>query len=761
MIKRATGLVLALILVLGAWPLLAEGPEVIHVRDDIDGDQTWTADAIYVIDQDVTVMQGVTLRIGAGTIVKLADDADLIIEGALQVNEPAPVYWAYLPLVMRNALGGGEYVGEAPPLLMSEATVPAPDALVIFTSLADDTVGGDTNEDGDASEPAVGDWGGIRFEAGSNDDDSYMRRFVIRYSGNPRSSLTAGAILLDNASPSLIRDATLEHNHLNGIEIPRSQWQSDHWGITDLPYCITGDVTVPRGNRLSIGPGVVCKFAEGKQIKVLGTLDAIGTASRPVLMTSLLDDSALGDSNGDGDASEPAVKDWGGIAFDEDSQGDPGTLNHVEIRYSGQSIYPNVAAIQLDNCSPLMNNVTFVDSYINGATLTAYSNDLDSLALLSSDVPYIIQTDLNVPQAEILTIGPGVNLKLARNASLHVSGVLQAVGSESQPIVFTSDKDDSALGDSNNDAQRSSPNAGDWGCVFFADASDDTRCTMSWVALRHGGRDGLQFSSRIGGIRLDNASPVLEHIAFEDCEVNAVEIPEGDWRTDTWDNTGVVYFVSGDLRVPAGETLTVAPGVMIKVVDPVTVQTPPEITIEGDLRMGDALGDPVLITSGLDDEHGPAEASNWDSNNDATASAPEISNWAGITFAAGSGGNSHLTNVTVLYGGIRQGTFVEGHGALRLQSASPALSGCRFQDNYVAVECLSGAQPTITGCSLLDSESYGVYTDTPGQVVQAVNNWWGASTGPRSDGSAGNTATGNGDMVSEGVAFTPWLAAAP
>ena len=759
----ALGLLLILLLTMALAPAVATAsPEIIYISSDIDGDTIWSADHIYVVDNDVTVIQGVTLKIDAGTIVKFAQYADLTVRGALQVNELPPVYYVYVPLLLKRYDAASGPVGGPPPLPLAVPTVPPPDPLVVLTSLSDDSAGGDTNEDGDATTPATGDWGGIAFEEGSDDANSYMRRFAIRYGGRSTSGLQRGAILLENASPSLLREGQFSDNYLNGIEIQRSNWQTDRWSLTDIAYHITGDVTVPRANTLSIDPGVVLKFAAGKQLKVLGTLQAVGAPGRPVLMTSIVDDTALGDTNGDGDATAPDVKDWGGILFDEDSQANPGTLDYVEMRYTGQSIYPNVAAIELDNCSPSMRNVVFVNNYRNGALLKAYSAQLATLELASPDVPYWIKEDLYVPRSEVLTIGPGANLKFERNASLHVAGVLQAVGTQEQPIVMTSIKDDSALGDTNNDQQRSSPNAGDWGCVFFDDQSDDSRCHLEWVEIRHGGRDGLDFSSRIGGIRLDNASPTLNNIVFLDNELNAVEIPKGDWNTDTWDNTGVVYFVSGDLRIPSGQTLTVAPGVIVKVLDPITVQTPPEITVEGALRAGDTSGQATAFTSGQDDNSGPAGASNWDTNNDATATAPAIKDWVGITFAAtADGANSYFGNVNLMYGGIRKGTFTDPHAVLRLYTVGFVVEGCRFTENYRCIEALSGAQPTVSWCSFEDNENYAIYNDTPSNTVQATSCWWGALNGPRSDGEPGNPAAGDGDMVSTGVNFTPWLTVSP
>ncbi len=70
-------------------------------------------------------------------------------------------------------------------------------------------------------------------------------------------------------------------------------------------YNVTGNVIVNDGATLTIQPGTTMRFAANTGIIVQGGLEAVGTASKPILFTS---------ANG-----SPAAGDWSGISFGTDS----------------------------------------------------------------------------------------------------------------------------------------------------------------------------------------------------------------------------------------------------------------------------------------------------------------------------------------------------------------------------------------------------------------------------------------------------------
>jgi hypothetical protein len=229
---------------------------------------------------------------------------------------------------------------------------------VIFTSLADDTVGGDTNGDGSQSYPEVGMWYGIIFNERSNDANSVIEHLTIRYSGYNEN----GAIVLQNASPTL-RAISFEDNYINGVQIATEKLETDTWDNTDVVYVITSNsVTVPADQVLTIAPGMVVKFDYYRGLYVDDTLRILGTEELPVIFTSLADDTVGGDTNGDGSQSYPEVGMWYGIIFNERSNDANSVIEHLTIRYSG---YNENGAIVLQNASPTLLDIVFEDNWLD------------------------------------------------------------------------------------------------------------------------------------------------------------------------------------------------------------------------------------------------------------------------------------------------------------------------------------------------------------------------------------------------------------
>ncbi|MCC7375644.1 MAG: carboxypeptidase regulatory-like domain-containing protein [Verrucomicrobiales bacterium] len=169
---------------------------------------------------------------------------------------------------------------------------------VVLTSAADDVFGGDGNADGFLSVGRAGDW-------------SYATRGSGRW--------------LSNAS-TLVRFARVRYSgELSGETIFAGA----------LLHEIPDKVVIPSGARLVIDPGAVVKFDNKATLVIAegGVLEARGTASDPIVITSAKDDTAGGDSNRDGASSMPAAGDWLGIQVAGDA-----TLEGTLLRFGGGSV---------------------------------------------------------------------------------------------------------------------------------------------------------------------------------------------------------------------------------------------------------------------------------------------------------------------------------------------------------------------------------------------------------------------------------------
>ncbi|WP_197231366.1 right-handed parallel beta-helix repeat-containing protein [Novipirellula artificiosorum] len=131
-------------------------------------------DIVYWLDNDIFVPVGMSLEIGAGQIVKPSNaNVELHVNGSLAINgtEAAPV---------------------------------------VFTSFADDSRGGDTNGDGDASAPAPGNWARIDIRSGSG--DHVIDNAVFEYGGY----YYGGMLTIDNASVEVSR-SWLSHSASDAV----------------------------------------------------------------------------------------------------------------------------------------------------------------------------------------------------------------------------------------------------------------------------------------------------------------------------------------------------------------------------------------------------------------------------------------------------------------------------------------------------------------------------------------------------------------
>jgi hypothetical protein len=306
----------------------------IDVTDDISAATTWYATNVYVIPEGSSVYVNAGLTIQPGTVVKLGADSEFSVQPSGQIN----------------ATGTALYP-------------------IVFTSLKDDTAGGDTNGDGDFSSPGMGDWNRI-VVAGNQSTFSYCQFSYGNYglqlsaknltvSNDIFYSNTTGLLASQggylgisitnntfyaNTNPVVVNsnyavDSTNVFHYLaagqtytntfQAIQVDGDINTTTTWSNIEVAYTFNGtggEVDIDAA--LTLAPGVVVKFGQGDGVLLNpgSTLNGFATA----IFTSLKDDSNLGDSNGDLTATTPGPGDWEGIA---------------DIRTSGPTLYldgPNV-----------------------------------------------------------------------------------------------------------------------------------------------------------------------------------------------------------------------------------------------------------------------------------------------------------------------------------------------------------------------------------------------------------------------------------
>ena len=268
---------------------------------------------------DLSVPAGMVLTIEPGAIVKFDQSVDLLVDGRLDVNV-------------------------------------ADQSTVYFTSLFDDSIGGDSNGDGGATSPARGDWNGIIVQGTS--EASTVRGAEVRYAGG--GSFHALTAKLASASGHAFDDVHVLESSTAGIDLQGLEnvavtdcvvehctgaaivgvdpdamalmWNNDASDCAEIILqmpAINGDLNqsaelrpenllhsvlpgpfrVADGVRMTLREGVIVKCLDrADPFQIDGELFCHGTASDPVIFTSLYDDAAGGDHNQDGNSTDARTR---------------------------------------------------------------------------------------------------------------------------------------------------------------------------------------------------------------------------------------------------------------------------------------------------------------------------------------------------------------------------------------------------------------------------------------------------------------------
>jgi parallel beta-helix repeat protein len=237
----------------------------------------------------------------------------------------------------------------------------------------------------------------------------------------------------------------------------------------------------------------------------------------------------------------------------------------------------------------------------------------------------------------------------------------------------------------------------------------------------------------------------------------------------TWDVAGSPYIINNNINVLSESTLTIDPGVTVKLAGGVRIQTSTDAPLM-------AVGTPdneILFTSN--------EAS------------PASGDWYGIVVRLAS--NSTLTHCTFEYG--RYNLYVEfcsptiekctarhaANAGFSCEDASPTFTECTATDDETAFR-ITGGTPVITGCEISgNNEGFYLsgsatnpvindcniynngrsmyvrgYTELPAVVINAENNWWGVDTAAEIEETIFIASSSVGNVE---VDFDPWSEAMP
>jgi hypothetical protein len=322
-------------------------------------------------------------------------------------------------------------------------------------------------------------------------------------------------------------------------------------------YSLTGVTTVLDTASLIIDAGVVIKCRDyNARISANGTLTGIGTELEPIVFTSIADDNFGNplDSQNDGvqamnhssagrieilGKKTSKIENWkiqnaGGYPYDNIgywavSVSNGNIVSKCEIKNSYRAInftdnaqVLNNSFINIDNFplgrtvnlgTPVLIGNTVANVGYIGILIGAFGTDSPTLKSFDfagfTNVAYFIENTQTIAVDDVVSIDPGVVIKFTTNGTLAVNGAVKAVGKVNSKIIFTSIKDDSGAGDSNNNGTATTPAAGDWNGIEYSGTASDVNNILKNTEVRYCGN---YYYYTKGALRMTDCRVVMDSI---------------------------------------------------------------------------------------------------------------------------------------------------------------------------------------------------------------------------------------------------------